>query len=105
MTKHTPGPWIVEETPEHLWIGPPRHNSHKLESIVTDIDNSTDYLPAVRDTRIANARLIAAAPEMLEALMEAGIFLYKHESYFGSNGPWLLDHLRDVIKKAKGEQK
>ena len=54
--KHTPGPWKVFD--ESLVVGP-----H---------DGTTDNIASVRSrsdgSRIANSRLIAAAPEMHEAL-------------------------------------
>ena len=55
-SKHTPGPWVIRETDEY---------SEKL-SIQTD-----EYYVALVDfshDQTANARLIAAAPDMMEAL-------------------------------------
>lgn len=57
-TKHTPAPWIAHPSPEsdgkyHVFNG------------------DGDYLTLDDDVHEANARLIAAAPELLEALQEA----------------------------------
>lgn len=53
MSKHTPGPWIRHE-------GEVRHKSHGL--ICRSYYGSPDGVGA------ANVRLIAAAPDLLEAL-------------------------------------
>lgn len=71
MSKHTPGPWGIEQTDDTNWIGFMRpHDPKKVELIVctTSRDSLTDEALAKND---ANARLIAAAPEMLEALKDA----------------------------------
>ena len=64
MTQHTPGPWVANE---HDWVeiaagGP-----------IADVYEGSHQPPSTWDvkalsTRTANARLIAAAPDMLEAL-------------------------------------
>jgi hypothetical protein len=68
MSKHTPGPWMVTNGIDiwpddgdmrglrHIAMCHPLHGYPELE----------DHLEW--DERIANARLIAAAPELLEAL-------------------------------------
>lgn len=55
-SKHTPGPWNVEdETPFSLWVSCP------------DGKNPLHQNRLNRD-RLANARLMAASPDLLEAL-------------------------------------
>jgi hypothetical protein len=56
MSEHTPGPWRVE-----------KFNDTKSWSIYAN--GGTHSLASIRDA--ANARLIAAAPDMLEALTNA----------------------------------
>lgn len=58
MTKHTPGPWHVFRVSEYLIIGesPPAPGRHIARA------------SSMGDETEANARLIAAAPAMLEAL-------------------------------------
>ena len=59
MAEHTPGPWSALRC-EHGWhIGP------QPAGVCSISDNSGGER---RDQQEANARLIAAAPEMLEAL-------------------------------------
>ena len=60
MSGYTPGPWIAgdDEGSDYYLVGP-----HDGDGIV--------YQPVVKLHSEANARLIAAAPELLEALIEA----------------------------------
>lgn len=58
MSQHTPGPWYATASaPEGSVF------SHDHELIVP-------WSPLQSDRKMANARLIAAAPEMLDALRE-----------------------------------
>jgi hypothetical protein len=63
MSKHTPGPWHVEACPEHGGKHPLHDNRYVCAS-------NGDYVCAMRDTssQFYDARLIAAAPDMLAAL-------------------------------------
>lgn len=67
---HTPGPWGVEQTTVSNWIGRMRADGSKIEYIVahTDRDSLRDEVLVRND---ANARLIAAAPDLLEACKAA----------------------------------
>jgi len=60
MSKHTHGPWVVEESKGEFFIGPLDRISSRVEAVVVSFGASS--------ARKANARLIAAAPELLEAL-------------------------------------
>lgn len=61
MSAHTPGPWIVQQTkyriPDVIAMG----------TKICGIDMSTD-VPDHHEAMLANAALIAAAPDMLAAL-------------------------------------
>ena len=64
---HTPGPWIIAhskgEFDNSYWIGPERHFTiAKVEHGAADEEYGGP------EAELANARLIAASPEMLEAL-------------------------------------
>jgi len=52
MTEHTPGPWLARKMISGNWT----------------IDDDTSGQPIARTSDEANARLIAAAPRLLEAL-------------------------------------
>jgi hypothetical protein len=92
MNKHTPGPWQVEPNP---------FESAPMVSTENRTIAKVLYWGGSEDGEVnANAHLIAAAPELLEALEDI---------------LWSLDHLdlheiadkknslSDVIAKAKGE--
>lgn len=59
MSKHTPGPWVVCAR----YVVTPDQD--------TTICEIPEYLADYTETDEANARLIAAAPDMLEALDDA----------------------------------
>jgi hypothetical protein len=78
-TQHTQGPWVVN--------GNQVHAVNKHETFVADVfDQNGDAK--------ANARLIAAAPELLEAL---------ELLLFSRDNPVAIQQAQDTIKKAKGE--
>lgn len=61
---HTPGPWILE--------GETRCGESRNRTVVTSVGSSVVHLEQIIGNReepqfLANARLIAAAPELLEA--------------------------------------
>ena len=58
MTEYTPGPWNVEELYEDEWFMP----AHEVRMV----GERNELIAVIPGT--ANARLIAAAPDMLEAL-------------------------------------
>ena len=57
---HTPGPWTVEQTPTRLMI-------HAHGRYIADAAGTSSTI-CDAEQRQANAHLIAAAPELLEAL-------------------------------------
>jgi hypothetical protein len=96
--KHTPGPWIVDED---LWEGGgPSEWKEQNRSV-----RSSDYKTSICMTQghsglpmEANARLIAAAPEMLEQMIST----YKTLLYFGSNIS--KGNMKNIIEKATGQK-
>ncbi len=104
MIKHTPGPWKHNRGPVSESIYAPDGNGH-LVAILYHGD---------ADNQAANARLIAAAPDLLEALEE----LLQHKPAFrtmplGAPNSYARqeqyshiaaeDKARAAIAKAKGE--
>jgi hypothetical protein len=67
MTSHTPGPWIVANGLQVWRDGPNAARSPRICTLRNAAD-PVDQLPA--DQMAANARLIAAAPDLYEALTE-----------------------------------
>lgn len=105
MSKHTPGPWKVVIGEQN--IGEPLVS---VESAGGDVicDNET-YYPKALDP--CNASLIAAAPDLLEALIEvsASLAWNAHGECRGINdGPIMpsqmaIDTAKKAIAKARGE--
>ena len=95
MSKHTPGPWEITEDDygdEH-WFGGDGNGQIQVNEWV---NGGCKKHPEMWGKLQAEARLIAAAPEMLEALKDA---VRDSES----PGQW-LDEARAAIAKATGEQ-
>jgi hypothetical protein len=69
MSKHTPGPWLTTESTEH-WgrVNVTVQAAFTANEIATAWQGTTDV-------NRANARLIAAAPDLLEALRCADTFI------------------------------
>lgn len=108
MSAHTPGPWYCER---HGVItadvaGHRRQVASTTGDAVMHGDPSTDVI----SLQMANARLIAAAPELLAALQEATASLAEVANYLGPFDHQLMfdslarsaDTARAVIKKATG---
>jgi hypothetical protein len=62
MSKHTPGPWKADDKGKAVFIPLRAHHCEQLGIQVGFVSWEDDKEP------LANARLIAAAPELLEAL-------------------------------------
>jgi hypothetical protein len=84
MSKHTPGPWAVEEL---------KHRYRLRCSI-----EATDGSLVGESYEEKNAHLIAAAPELLEAL--EALVLDESKEYIPTR---LWNAARAAIAKAKGE--
>ena len=98
--KYTKGPWKVS-----CQFG----GATEIKSFHTITDSENRLFVALADTR-ASANLIAAAPEMLEALENALAWIDRSHKYGSdmesSRLSCLLDAsgiLSDAIKKARGE--
>ena len=110
MSGHTKGPWFVEQdgkTP--IYVSPiDRHEEIAICNVLVidedPDDDSGEWFNG--DQTKANARLIAAAPDLLEAL-EVISRLYDYEATSGENSSRLYD-ARSIallaIAKARGEK-
>ena len=104
---HTPGPWEIETAVKGTnWELYPAHNRYPCQQPIaqgwaSDIGERHD---AVAE---ANARLIAAAPDMLEALKEVlpvleGLAKERHVMVGEARRGGHRDKLRAAIAKAEG---
>lgn len=102
--KHTPGPWEIALSDKH-------QNSYDIVTLenakdITEpeicslywVANSGEHYPHQDAT--ANAHLIAAAPDLLEAAKELIQFPIPEDYYLKLREP--LDKLMDAVKKAEG---
>lgn len=96
--KHTPGPWAVKEYTHAI-------NGEQYYSVTTEALGVGDVIPNGITNNKANAHLIAAAPEMLEALehMRDGYMWHVSEGRFVSELEPKIEYLSSIIRKAKGE--
>ena len=62
---HTPGPWDVDDDTMEIFSIQPGHSTGWIAKVLGNDDNGRPLPP---DEMAANARLIAAAPELLAAL-------------------------------------
>ena len=99
MTTHTPGPWkCVEEGEANQWALLSDTPNHWLISFLFNGDTMSAK-------QAANARLIAAAPELLAACEAMQEYIAQLWSDAPEDAPAFMFDAMDIIKKAKGELK
>jgi len=115
--KHTSGPWKYsnrnwrnEETESGWYITGDHHDSIEEnedgQEVATPTCVSVAIVPRNSTSHPiceANARLIALAPEMLEALREASELLYSIYDHGGySRAGWVYEQCRELLRKLEG---
>lgn len=100
--KHTPGPWTIDPEGETAWTIESASGT-PLCDVYIERDSNNSPTPECE----ANARLIAAAPEMLVALQNAGNVLAalatgQLKGITADSSALAL--IRDAIAKATGNQ-
>ena len=98
MTKHTPGPWVVKSARSGFYV------ESQFDVIVDSLDECGRYGAIDNE---ANARLIAAAPELLKALKALIENVGSCICYDQSEGECLAKAWKMAavaIAKAEGEQ-
>ena len=65
---HTPGPWDVDDDTMEIFSIKPGHSTGWIAKVLGNDDNGRPLTPEEMES---NARLIAAAPDMLDALRTA----------------------------------
>lgn len=97
----TPGPWhlsVIEEDSGYIWNDQGEYENDPVCVLYRPIDYET-YAPCVNWQ--ANARLIAAAPELLKALEDALIEFINIGEY-DTCRVILMNQIEAAINKAKG---
>lgn len=103
-SKHTPGPWAVKKGSRYSRTGGFSIDSHghwlELATIFAHIAEETNHLGE------ANARLIAAAPDLLAACEEGLTAIRWAQTHTDGNAVQfvhVVNVLMAAIRKAKGE--
>lgn len=104
-SKHTPGPWKIDEQEDGSILGIWDNNPEPYETkCVAMMDASNDSLVSTKEMW-ANAHLIAAAPDLLEACEKAFERLSYINKSYPLNDTWrMMCDLKGLIAKAKGEE-
>jgi hypothetical protein len=113
---HTPGPWTRHDWKSMPYVVPVGHQSRKIGCSIHDEEDVREYAQVIaivnqdrhgRGDREANARLIAAAPDLLAALSEAvrlyecyGLVAQPVEGEGLSAGRW-ANAARDALASAR----
>ncbi len=92
VSKHTAGPWVLDESTDRLIVLAPDGDDTPWEVAIVDVDCGFGLEPQ------ANARLIAAAPDLLAALERVDLLADVH----GAPEVWnnCICEARAAIKKA-----
>lgn len=96
-TQHTPGPWrvIMPGSKKQCFVIMSRENREITRSHHSEDTQFADYQPLLKDFE-ANARLIAAAPDLLAELKRVA------EDYIGEDDRWCVNRaieIGDLIRK------
>jgi hypothetical protein len=105
MNKHTPGPWRLNENsnwktnPFSITVSKPGVHS-------TTISNIPTRMTVPPQEQKANARLISAAPDLLEALKGASKAIREYRSQGATHAYWdnVEEQVNAAIKKAEGTE-
>jgi len=100
MSKHTPGPWKVAGGPSWEETEACYHIVDSKKGWVAQLWNKYEEDFKSREESKANARLIAAAPEMLEALEKVKEYI-EHSMNYGILAG-VPEFVESAIKKARG---
>ena len=97
MSGHTPGPWVVRE--RGLGYGVETQMGTTVATCWRFNRGIADATPSMEE---ANARLIAAAPDLLEAL-ERLVELGFSDRLYSDEEDVAWENVEKVIQKARGE--
>jgi hypothetical protein len=108
--KHTPGPWVANVVDCALALIPDANGNLYWEICPETFQYHALYLCVSGWMSEANARLLAAAPQLLETLHEAEEYFddradadHDGERHLPNKEMRLLSLIRDAIAKAEGK--
>lgn len=95
-TQHTPGPWVTRKSELS------RPESRRVDIVTTAGDFSPSFVAG--DALPEDARLIASAPDLLDALNAAyNALAWPDDDMTDEEEEELLESIRAALRKAKGE--
>lgn len=98
MNNHTPGPWDIDDDTMEIFSITPEHSAGWIATVLGNDGNGRPLPP---EEMAANARLIAAAPELLAALAA----MREAFTSNGTDGQHNACRMADAaIEKAGGER-
>lgn len=101
-TKHTPGPWSVVYEHPYTYVQERAHGNYLAQiSHINDTYEFDSPLSSLEEQ--ANARLIAASPDLLKALENIEIWMSQDGPIDRMGYDCELASIRAAVAKAKGE--
>jgi hypothetical protein len=97
---HTPGPWMIADGSQYRVLSVARDESGDITRCVYICDTANNAKTRTPENK-ANARLIAAAPELLESLRNVLEDMHAEWSMHGGTHQMV----REAIAKATGDAK
>lgn len=102
MTTFTNGPWFTDSRYVRTCVFSVAAEDSPEKHIATVILSKSNYYELTREEHKANARLIAAAPDLyavLERLEESAAYWSEYDVPLG-----IVDDIKAALAKARGEQ-
>ena len=103
MSKHTPGPWHADPGRRVTGFAVTHDGEPNPIAIALRKPRSSHTNGITDSTALANARLIAAAPDLLVALEACEELLSAMPTLGGIAGLAVVENARAAIAKARGE--
>ena len=105
-TLHTPAPWVIHTCNENgpfldsffLSTTAQTWDGNECERIICRFPTGTGQFSDIGRENLANARLISAAPDLLQVVADYVLLCDLHD-YVGA----VPDAAREALRKAKGE--
>lgn len=103
MTRYTPGPWLADLETYPVMVRSQTETWPLVDEIGNEEGRAGAFVCNTGDNK-ANARLIAAAPDLVEALKMA-VSALERSDYIKMDGDSVdvVDNAREAINKATGE--
>ena len=111
-TPHTPGPWEIETCNEngpflysfYIQTDSKHWDGNDIKRLICRSPTGTGQFGEMGRENLANAHLIAAAPELLDALNAAyNALAWPDNEMTEEEEEELLETIREALRKAKGE--